>query len=224
MFQLSAIRNHRNGIEINHYLRRLISAGMEIVLAASFRQGCAARTISPLPAIYHFNMALFPRPSAVITHDYCHAGHLPCINKAEERWQQVATLTPTARLDIEESRFRPVRATIGGWPVRAPNACSVRVCARTHARTRSVAERERRPSFGIYDDPSTKEPGERMEEERRGERRYPSRSPLFSPGRRSIPDLIMTPRYIPPPLTIYYHYYLSRISLRPNHLAIRHGW
>lgn len=51
--------------------------------------------------------------------------------------------------------------------MRAPNACSVRVCARTHARTRSVAERERRPSFGIYDDPSTKEPGERMEEERR---------------------------------------------------------
>lgn len=161
-------------------------------------------------------MALFPRPSAVITDDYCHAGHLPCINKAEERWQQVATLTPTARLDIEESRFRPVRATIGGWPMRAPNACSVRV--RAHAHTWSVAERERRASFGIYDDPSTKEPGERMEERVR----YPSRSPL-SPGRRSIPDLIITPRYVPPP-TIYYHYYLSRISLRPNHLAIRHGW
>lgn len=59
-------------------------------------------------------MALFRRPSVVITGDYCHAGHLPRINKAEERWQQVATLTPTARLDIEESRFRAARATIGG--------------------------------------------------------------------------------------------------------------
>lgn len=80
--------------------------------SAHFGRGVVAE--QPLLVIYHFNMAIFPRSSAVITDDYCHVGHLPSINKAEERWQQVATLTPTARLDIEESRFRPVRATIGG--------------------------------------------------------------------------------------------------------------
>lgn len=65
-----------------------------------------------LPVVYHYNAALFLRSSTVITADYCPGGHLPCINKAEERWRQVATLTPTARLDVEESRFRSVGATV----------------------------------------------------------------------------------------------------------------
>jgi len=64
------------------------------------------------PVVYHYNAALFPRSSTVITDDYCPDGHLPSINKAEERWRQVAKLTPTARLDVEESRFRSVGATV----------------------------------------------------------------------------------------------------------------
>jgi len=71
------------------------------------------RKVGFFPVVYHYNAALFLRSSTVITSDYCPGGHLPSINKAEERWRQVATLTPTARLDVEESRFRSVGATVG---------------------------------------------------------------------------------------------------------------
>lgn len=70
--------------------------------------------------VYHYNTALFLRSSTVITGDYCPGGHLPRINKAEERWRQVATLTPTARLDVEESRFRSVGATVGWLALARP--------------------------------------------------------------------------------------------------------
>lgn len=72
------------------------------------------------PVVYHYNAALFLRSSTVITSDYCPGGHLPRINKAEERWRQVTTLTPTARLDVEESRFRSVGATVGWLALARP--------------------------------------------------------------------------------------------------------
>jgi len=71
------------------------------------------RKAGSFPVVYHYNAALFLRSSTVITGDYCPGDHLPSINKAEERWRQVATLTPTVRFDVEESRFRSVGATVG---------------------------------------------------------------------------------------------------------------
>jgi hypothetical protein len=73
----------------------------------------ALRKAGFFSVVYHHNAPLFLRSWTVITSDYCPGGHLPSINKAEERWRQVATLTPTARLDVEESRFRPAGATVG---------------------------------------------------------------------------------------------------------------
>ena len=160
-------------------------------------------------------MALFPRSSAVITDDYCHAGHLPSINKAEERWQQVATLTPTVRSDVEESRFRPVRATIGGWP-----ACRRRRSTLTDARVAKGNIAFSPPLDFAPLRSTTVLPGRSPTKER-------TLSVAIAPGNthrrpsRSIPGLIMTPRYSP---TFYYHYYLLWILLRLNHLAIRHGW
>ncbi|KAG7206160.1 hypothetical protein KM043_003552 [Ampulex compressa] len=71
--------------------------------------------------IHHFNTPFFPESRAIIRPDYCQGGHQPSINKAEERWQQVGALTPTAPPDVEESRFRyvPSHRSVPG-PRRGP--------------------------------------------------------------------------------------------------------
>lgn len=112
-------------------------------------------TLSPLyiTIMRHY----FPGSSTVITDDYCPGGHLPSINKAEERWRRVATLTPTARLDVEESRFRPepqpprrvavplVQAPREGTRAGDAEGRSRKEQARERERERSLIVRDRQP-------------------------------------------------------------------------------
>lgn len=79
-------------------------------------------------------------------------------------------------------------------PCAAPNAC-----AHTHTHAHAPKGNDgwlvRSPPLGS----TTILPGRNRTKERKKERKDVICRDRLSPGRRSIPDLIMTPRYIPPP-------------------------